>query len=239
LLAPRRGRPVLLTPDYVIVRPDPDAVRSALCSAAESEALPVVDRILAGADLRSTRRARARSALLGELLRPRRIDAGWIVRSSASAPWQTQAREFGLWGDLWRFVAGHFAFYGLWVAAWYLLGAALLTGRADFGWFTAWALMLATLVPLKILATASGGRFAVRASLFLRRRLLHGALALDPDQVRTMGTGQLLGRVLETQVLDTIALTGGLLTATSVLELLFAGGILAAGAAGVVHIVLL
>jgi ATP-binding cassette subfamily B protein len=235
LLGCRRRRLAVLTPSLEVAYLDPASVRCAVARDAEAAAVATVNPVLAALDIPARRRPRAQAALLGELLALHPIAAGWVLRSSPAAPLWVQAREFGLGRDLWRFLAGHAVYYGLWIASWWLLGAAVLHGRADLGWLLAWALLLLALIPFRVLSTYAGGALAVRAGLLLKRRLLFGALKLDPDQVRVLGSGQLLGRVLESEVLDTMALTGGFLTATALIELGIAAPILWAGAGGGAH----
>jgi ATP-binding cassette subfamily B protein len=71
--------------------------------------------------------------------------------------------------------------------------------------------------------------------MLLRRRLLAGALALPPETINRDGTGRLLGRTIEADNLERLALGGGFLSVLAVLELGFAAPVLAAGAGGGWH----
>jgi ATP-binding cassette subfamily B protein len=62
---------------------------------------------------------------------------------------------------------------------------------------------------------------------------------MDLEAVRRQGIGQLLGRVIESQALESLALNGGFGALVALLELAFAATILAAGAGGPIHLVLL
>jgi len=53
--------------------------------------------------------------------------------------------------------------------------------------------------------------------------LLSGALRLEPDEIRREGAGQLLGRVIESEALESLALSGGFLSFISGIELAMAG----------------
>ena len=64
----------------------------------------------------------------------------------------------------------------------------------------------------------------------LRRRLLAGALRLERDRIRVEGTGGLLGRVLEAETLEQLALGGGLQSVLSVVELFLAAIVLSSAA---------
>ena len=67
------------------------------------------------------------------------------------------------------------------------------------GWLTAWALLLATMLPLHVWTSWLQGRVALGAAKVFKERLLVGALRLEPDEIRGQGAGQLLGRVLESR----------------------------------------
>jgi ATP-binding cassette subfamily B protein len=73
----------------------------------------------------------------------------------------------------------------------------------------------------------------------LKKRLLYGALRFSPDEIRHRGVGQLLGQVIESEAVESLALVGGFLGLISILELIIAGPILAAGVGGGLHVLAL
>ena len=150
-----------------------------------------------------------------------------------------QVREAGLPRLLARFLGAQAAAQALWVLSWWLLGGMALSGRLDRGWLVAWLLLLLTLVSLRLVATSAGGELAIRGGAVLKRRLLVGSLNLEPDEVRHLGVGQLLGRVVESGALESMALTGGFLALSAAIELVLAGLVLGAGAGGRWHVALL
>ena len=111
----------------------------------------------------------------------------------------------------------------MWVAAWWMVGRGALEGVLDRGWLLGWALLLFTLLPLRLTTTWLQGRIAVRAGGLLKERILYGALRLDPDEMRRYGAGQFLGRVIETEAMESLGLGGGLLAVMSGIELIVAG----------------
>src|SRR5262245_5257571 len=128
--------------------------------------------------------------------------------------------------------AAHAAQSGLWLLSWWVVGQRALAGRLDRGWLLAWALLLLTLVPLRLLVTWSQGWLAIAAGGLLKRRLLAGALRLEPEEIRQQGAGQLLGRVIESEAVEALALSGGVLGLAAGLELAMAAVVLGAGAGG-------
>ena len=136
-------------------------------------------------------------------------------------------------------VGGYAVQYLLWLLAWWVVGRAALQGRLDHGWLLAWALLLVTMVPFRLLATWAQGKFAIGAGGLLKRRLLAGALQLEPEEIRHQGAGQFLGRVLEAEAVEALALSGGLLGVVAGMEVLIAAAVLGAGAGGWAHAFLL
>jgi ATP-binding cassette, subfamily B, bacterial len=229
----------LLGPDLTIHRLRCAVVRAALCHAREAPLVAQVDRLLVEADVPRRRQARARAAILREQLGPTHLGGCWILRLPPRASLWHQARQARLPSRLLAFVSGHAVQYLLWLLAWWMVGRGALQGRLDLGWLLAWALLLVTLVPFRLLATWSQGRLAIGAGGLLKQRLLYGALRLEPEEIRHQGAGQLLGRVIEAEAVEALALSGGLLGLMAGMELLTAAAVLQAGAGGGRHALLL
>jgi len=229
----------VLTPAGTVARLALEEVRAALCHEVETPHVGPAERLLTEAGLRGRRRQRACRALLRQVLATTRIGGGWLLRPAGDATLRGEAREGGLTRLLVALLGAHLFACGLWLLSWWLLGAMALHGRLEVGWLAAWLLLLLTLVPFRLLSSFSAGLLSLRAGTILKRRLLVGALRLEPDAVRHLGAGQLLGRVLESDVVASLALTGGFLGLTAVLELALAGVVLGAGAGSGLHVVLL
>jgi ATP-binding cassette subfamily B protein len=98
---------------------------------------------------------------------------------------------------------------------------------------------LCSQIPFRILATWAQGMFAVDAGGLLKQRLLAGIVELESDAIRKEGAGQLLGRVLESEVIESLAVNAGLVGLMSGIELALSAVVLALGAGGLPHVVLL
>jgi ATP-binding cassette subfamily B protein len=185
------------------------------------------------------RLARARVAILREQLSQTRIRAGWILRLPASAPLWQQICDAGLRGSLFAPVALFLAQYLFTVLAWGLLGRRAFDGQFDYGWLIAWALLLLTAVPLQLVATWAQGRFSIGAAGLLKRKLLDGAMRLQPEEIRHKGAGQLLGEIIESSNVESLALNGGFLAIAAVVELIVAAIVLTLCGSGITLVVLL
>ena len=197
-----------------------------------------VDAILGAARLSSARAERCRAALLNRLQGGRSLDAGFLVRP-AGGSLRDLAGEAGLARRLWVLLIACAARFALAILAWLCLGRGLFAGQTEEGWLLAFGLVLASALPFQWLAGAAAGELSLRAGALLRSRLLRGALRQDPEEVRHQGVGQLLGRVVESEAVEHMALAGGFLTLAAGLELAFAAAVLAAGAGGWFHVLAL
>jgi ATP-binding cassette subfamily B protein len=144
-------------------------------------------------------------------------------------------RDPGLPGLAAVFALAYALDYALFVLSWWLLGRAVLFPPIDYRFLYAWALALGSMLPFRMLSTWSAGAVAVRAGELLKTRLLEGAMRLLPDELRADGAGRHLARVFESEAVETLALTGGLLAAAASIELLVALGVVALGAGAVLE----
>ncbi|HEY3216499.1 MAG TPA: ATP-binding cassette domain-containing protein [Candidatus Eisenbacteria bacterium] len=235
LLGGSRSGVRFLGPDGIVHRRTLRAVRDSLGRGLEAPIVLEVDQLLAEAGVVKGRRGRARAAILRERLADASLTVGWLLRSHPGAGFWQQLGHAGLQRSLRTLAGAHAGQYLLWLLSWWMVGRGALEGRLEPGWLAAWGLLLLTLIPFRLLVTWSQGRFAIGAGALLKRRLLQGALKHEPEEVRHQGVGQLLGRVLESEAVESLALSGGTLGLVAGIELLLAAGVLAAGAGGALH----
>jgi ATP-binding cassette subfamily B protein len=221
-----KGR--LLPPDGTPRAVDIGELRAALARPLEARDDAEIDSLLAAAQVPAHSRARARRALLEQRIGGRSVASGWLLRENPGQGFARAARRerIGRWAA--ALVGGHLGEYALYVASWALVGKGALDGHMDRGWLVAWALLLLTSLPFRLVATRAAGELGLRLGALLKGRLLAGALALEPEEIRHQGAGQLLGRVLEASAVETLAVGGGLSAAVATLELVVAVAILAA-----------
>jgi ATP-binding cassette, subfamily B, bacterial len=222
----------LLDPERRIVRVDAEHVRAELCASLESTVAAEIDSVLDRAGLSGPRREKARRAILRRRLSHGRISDVWMLRLPPGAAPKAYAANARIAARLLAFAGAHGAQYLLWIASWWMLGAGALQGRVDRGSLIAWGLILATSIPARMIALWTGGLLAVDIGAMVKQRLLVGALRLAPEEVRTEGMGQHLARVIESEALEALALSGGLLALVATAELGLAAFVLAAGTGG-------
>jgi ATP-binding cassette subfamily B protein len=229
----------VLGSDHRLHRLDRGAVAAWLREPLAAAHAEGVDHVLDAAAIAADRRHAVRASLLLEQLAEKPVADAWRLSIEPGVSFSRQLRSAGALTRLAGVAALHAVQFGLWLAAWWLVGKGALAGRVDWGWLGAWVLLLATIVPMQLWTSWAQGTLAIAVGRLLKQRLLTGALRLDPERVRTEGTGQLLGRAIESEAVETLAIGGGLQGLLALVELAFAALVLSAGATPVLHVVLL
>ena len=135
------------------VRVDPAVIRSALCADIEAPILREIQETLDRAQIPPAKQARARDAILRERLSAKRIRGIWLLRLPPGANFRQQLRHAHIPRRLVALGGAHAIQYLLWILAWYVVGSNVLRGGTDRSWLIPWALLLLTLVPLRVLIT--------------------------------------------------------------------------------------
>jgi ATP-binding cassette subfamily B protein len=230
------SRPALLGTDLKVYHPPLAAVRDALCLPLIAPWMTLTDQLMARAGIPPARRERARLALLEERWSAAQISAGWLLRISPGASLWQQIRLGHLANPLLVLLAAYLVQEGLLVFSWWFIGRGVFQGQFELAWLWAWALVLLTAIPFQLLVSWCQSRFSVGIGALFKQRLLVGALKMQPDEMRHQGMGQFLGRVMESEAVELLALGGGLLALVSVVQLGVAAWVLALGGAGLAQV---
>ncbi len=198
-----------------------------------------IDQLLEEASVPIKRRARARAAILSQQIGAARITGGWLLRISPGASIWKQARHARIHRPLSTLVLLHFIQQALSIAGWFVIGRGVFQGHFDQGWLAAWVILLLSGVPLQVLLNDAQSELSMGSGAIIKQRLLYGTLRLDPEEIRHQGMGQFLGRVMESEAVEMLALSGGFSAVLSVVELGMAAAILAQGEGGALHAALL
>lgn len=211
----KRGRLRIVRPDLTTILLDTETIERAVQSDVATLHGGVVDALLKDIELSDRRRQSARAALLHERLGKTSIGGCWLLR--------TPGHREVCWGRWLTFLIGsHLIEHSCWIASWSVLGWMTFSGRLEPGLLVAWAMLLACIIPFRLLSSAAGGFLALEFNASLRRHLLKGTLQLDPDELRSLGTGGFIGRAFEVDALQQLALAGGLQSLLSVVEIVSA-----------------
>jgi ATP-binding cassette subfamily B protein len=210
---------------------DAAALAAYLRAPAEAEARAGIDATVARAGIEAGRAPAVAAALLRAALGAERVAEGERLRP-ASASMGAALREAGVGRRLALAVAGYLAQLALVSGLWWTVGGRAVAADAAGGGSIAIIVgIIAALAAVRLLSSWTAGRLAIDGGRVLRERLLRGLLSLDTESTRAEGIGQLLGRIVETEALESLALGGGLAAAAGAFELVTGVVVLALGAA--------
>ena len=218
--------------DGQVVVCDTAALGATLRAPVEAEARAGIEATVERAGIEGPRQAAVADALLRASLGAVRVAEGERLRPARPSMWSA-LRDGGVTGRAAASVVGYLAQLTLVAGLWWVVGARAVAtdaggGGASFGVIAA---IIAALVGVRLASSWAAGRLAIDGGAILRQRLLQGLLALDTESTRAQGIGQLLGRVVETEALESLALGGGLMAAAGAFELVTGAVILALGIA--------
>lgn len=229
----------LISPDLRIRKCPLGVVRAALCAEVEGPVIAEVEALLRQANIPARNWSGVKHVLVQERIAARRFGGCWMLRTPPTGSFWAQVSYARLPGRLVAMLAVFAGLYLLEIVGWILIGRGALDGRLNPGWLVAWALLLLGTVPLRLWGGWLQGALGIGLGTLLKQRLLSGALKMNMDEVRQQGAGQLLGQVIESQALESLALNGGFAVLIAAIELCLAGWVLALGAGGIVHVTLL
>jgi ATP-binding cassette subfamily B protein len=227
--AGRRVR--LLAPDGAVVACDAGAFAAWLRAPAEAETRAGLEATVAEAGLGGPRAATVTEALCLATLGGARLAEGQRLRPALPSLRAAFAAA-GVARRLALAIAGYLAQLALLAGLWRAVGARAVAtdgGGPQPGLVFVLIVFILALVAARLASSWLAGRLAIDVGEVLRDRLLHGILALDTEPIRAEGIGQLLGRVVETEALEALALGGGLTAAAGLFELVTGVVVLALG----------
>lgn len=215
-----------VTPAGTLRRISVRALCTAICEPALANARADFDDIVRGLELPPSREQAIVRFLAGERLAEKRWTQCWKLRGSPGMPVRRWLHGAHALPNASMLAMTHAAQYLLWLTSWVIMGRLSFQGRMDRGWLFAWALLLLTIIPFRLLTTWTQGLLAVGVGALLKRRLLFGATRLAPDEMRHCGMGSFLAQALEAEAVETLALGGGIQAALAAIELAVSGFVL-------------
>jgi ATP-binding cassette, subfamily B, bacterial len=234
LLGSRRRKARLLRPDGATVSVDAHSVAQLLREENQARVGAEVDSLLSGIQASEKDRERIREKMLLQRLGEQQLRTSWVMRPAPTA------RATTLLGEtpklLLRIIVNHALLSMVLAGSFWMLGRAALQAHLEMGWFVGWIALIASSIPLRLLEVWWQGLFSLQVGGLLKQQLLGGILKLTPDEVRLDGAGRHFGRVMESEVVEQLALGGGLLAVLSLLDLVIAGFILSQGAGAYIQV---
>ncbi len=194
--------------------------------------LEEIAQTLALAQVPKQRRHKVQTILLNERLATQKLSAFWLLRLPPTRNFWLQLSYAGLPNKLLAILFITSFVYILETSGWALIGHGVLNGRFDWGWFSAWLLLIFSMLPFQLFNNWLDANFALELGGIMKKRLMAGALQSDLQAVKSQGVGQLMSRVMDSQALESLAMNGGFSVILAGLELVFSSVILSLGAGG-------
>jgi ATP-binding cassette, subfamily B, bacterial len=233
----------LLAPDGAVHRVDAGGFLGWLRRPVEAPVEAGIEATVRRAGFSGPRGATVRDALLCEAIGGVRVADGVRLTRGRPAIWGA-LRAAGAARCLGAVVVGHAAELAFLVLLWWMMGRhAVGAGGPASGWNESGVgvglVVVMGLVGARLTSSWAAGRLAVDGGAAVRDRLMHGILALDTEVTRRAGIGQLLGRIVDIESIESLALGGGLLAVTGIFDLGVGLWLAALGAVGGWHLVVL
>jgi ATP-binding cassette subfamily B protein len=232
LVKSKRRKAYLLTPELRIQSIPVNTLQIILSAPLEAPLSGGVKRLLQEAKVPAERQEKARRAILLEQLGASRLHGGWLLRLSPGSSMWMQFRHARLVRPLGGLFGLFFLQQALFVLSWWVIGRGIFQGHFDLGWISAWAILLFATMPLQLMVNDAQSELSIGAGIIFKQRLIYGTLKLDPDEIRHLGMGQFLGRVMESEAVELLAINGGINAILAVAQLVTAGVVLSMGAGG-------
>ncbi len=212
----------VITPELKIRKVPIEWIRSKLCQNIETPLVSHISVLLKELEVPDKRRDQVATGLLEEQLSAIRITNCWMIKTSPSEnPWKQIVKE-GFFLHLFGMLCSNLVITGLGIGSWAVIGYAALNGKFQWPWLLAWGLILFTVIPFQLMMTWFSSKITITMGYIFKERLLFGILNLNPEDVRHEGAGQFMGRVMESEAIQNMALSGGLKIILAFIQLLAA-----------------
>lgn len=234
-----RTHVVVVLPGQVKRKVAAAEIVAALRKPIERELAPSVVKWTEALPLSPDARRRAWGALILQLAGHRRVGGVYLLRPRPGASFPAQLRHSGDLRRLGVFVLLTVTQVSLAILGWSTLFDSALGGTLEKSMLVRWALLAATIAIVEVTRSLVVGRMNVSIAATLKRRILAGALNLDPGEIRSRGSGGLLALIGESEVLETAGLGSAVSLLSAVISLASAAFVLSRGAGGALHVGLL
>ncbi|MEM7538372.1 MAG: ABC transporter ATP-binding protein, partial [Chloroflexota bacterium] len=239
LLKANRRHLLVLGPDLSVHRVRVKSVKHVFYTPVEEPHLAWLEQFLHNTQIPEIRWSRVRQAVLNEQIGSTVIQGGWQIRLAPGTSLWKQARQIRL--D--RAVIGLLTAYAiqqiLVVISWGVIGQNALSGHFERAWLWGWILLLFTAIPFQLWTISTQNRLAVELGGLFKQILIYGTMKIDLANIQHQGSGQFLGRVMESEAVERLSIIGGFAALLALIQVFTAMIVLSLGVAGWIHAVLL
>lgn len=232
VISTRGNKARILLPDRRIRWIKIELLSEMLSKPLETGLADEIDRLLVEAGTPTSVCLQARKAILRDQLGSVILQAGWFIRYSPGTPLGVQLHRSKLTWSAGGLIFIFLVQQLLGLLGWIIIGRGIFAGQFDWNWMAAWILVLLSTIPLGMIVNDIQAEISLSTGSIFKQRLLYGILNLKPDEIRHLGMGQFLGRVMESEAVEMLAFGGGFSAILSLIELGLAAYVLSKGAVG-------
>ncbi|MBF0398125.1 MAG: ABC transporter ATP-binding protein [Desulfobacterales bacterium] len=178
---------------------------------------------------------KSKKSIFKEQLGSKRIHNCWILRLSPGGSLWTQIVGAKIPKNIFTIIMMNIIGQILMLLSWFIIGKGAFKGNFDPMWLYALTLLMFTAIPFQLITTWAGSLMSISAGEIFKKRLLFGILKLEPEEIKNQGAGQFLGRVMESESVESLALTGGIVAIISIIDLFTAVTVIKMGIGGWLH----
>jgi ATP-binding cassette subfamily B protein len=220
--ASNRKRLTLLGPDKSTKSVSVEEFSSFFYAEQEKEEAEAVESLFHKLSIPEHRKSAARKAMTKEFMAESAISGWWLLRLLPGDSVRKHLRQNRITRDLIMFCLIYLATLGLTMAGWLIIGEGALSGSFSVAWFLFWGALLLAQVPLSLASSFRGAMISTKSGTVFKKTLLYGALNMNPEALRTQGTGQFLGRVMDAEAFEQMAQAGAFIAISAAIEFVVA-----------------
>jgi ATP-binding cassette subfamily B protein len=199
----------IISPDLTVIKMDVKIISKNLCRHLELSASQSIKKILGNSGLSDAHQSAAEKAMLYQQLRSEIIEGCWLISLSPGDNFLKWLRHLRIPKYFFSMLFCESMSHLLMILSWLVIGKIILGFSYNLAMFTIWALLVLSIIPFKLFSQWFQCQMSMNTGLFFKQRLLFGAMHLKQDEIRDQGPGQFMGRVMESEAFESMALDGG------------------------------
>ncbi|KPA16365.1 ABC transporter, ATP-binding protein [Candidatus Magnetomorum sp. HK-1] len=199
----------IITPESKIIKIDLEIVKKFLCNNLEAPVKKSIEKLLDKTDISDVQKSSACKAMLFQKLSSKTIDGCWIISLSPGADLFKWLRQLRIPRYFFSMLGCEAIGNIMMIFSWLIIGKMIFQLNYNLELFTIWALLLLSVVPFKLYSQWCQCQISMNTGAFFKQRLLFGSMHLKQDEIRNQGPGQFMGRVMESEAFESMALDGG------------------------------
>ena len=199
----------LITPNRTVVKVDMQMIKKHLCAPIENPAKASINQFLEKTGISDSQKHAVRKAMLFEKLSNEIIGNCWLIRLSPGDHFFKWIWHIKIPRKLLAIITCETICQTLVILSWFVIGNLIFQYHYDSGKFILWGLLLLTIVLVRCFSQWNQCQLSIDIGAILKQRLLFGALHLKQDETRNQGFGQFMGRMMESEAFESMALDGG------------------------------